>query len=65
MKETALTLLKIAAELYTPISDLMHSLLDAAPPEHKPLADEIRARLPMRSKTEVALDALDNPGDPR
>lgn len=59
MKEWAIKLLELAAVLYRPVSDLLHAALDNAPPEHASLADEIRARLPERSKAREALDALD------
>lgn len=58
MKEWALKLLELAATLYRPVADLLHVALDNAPPEHASLADEIRARLPERSKTREALDEL-------
>lgn len=58
MKEWALRLLELAAVLYDPIADLLRAAVDNAPPEHASLADEVRARLPERSKTREALDAL-------
>jgi hypothetical protein len=60
MKELALQILKAAAVLYPPISDLivyaLDQLSDSDP--QKPLADEVRAVLPEKSMSRRAVDEL-------
>ena len=59
MKEVALSLLKAAVAIFPPLLELLEHALDTAPDPLKPLADEIRAVLPVRSETQKALDELE------
>lgn len=59
MKEIALGLIHAAAVIFPPLAELLAKALDNAPPEHAPLAKEVRDRLPERSETRKALDELE------
>lgn len=46
-KSTAMMLIQLAAAIFPPLAALLHDLLSQAPEASKPLADEIRQRLPV------------------
>ena len=60
MKDIALSLIKAAATIFPPLATLLGKLLDNAPAEHRALADEVKAVLPVESETQKALDDLKN-----
>jgi hypothetical protein len=56
-KNTALTLLKIAATLFPPLAELLSDLLRDAGSDN-PLVDEVRSSLPSQSASERAQHEL-------
>lgn len=59
MKDVALSLIKAAVTIFPPLAALLGKLLDNAPAEHRALADEVKAVLPVESETRKALNDLD------
>ena len=63
MKDSALTLLRIAAALFPPLAALLERALDELSPvasvEEYRLADEVRSVLPVKSRSREAIEALE------